>query len=460
MANEKNPGGTGRRILHGANLVVYTLVALAIAVSINYFASRYTRHWDLTPNKTYSLSSQTQKVVKNLNRDVTIYVFDRERAFKERRDLLDQYTAASHRITVRYVDPDRDPALAKQIGVRSYGSVFVSTGDRHLEANAATEEAITNALLKLLKGQKTVYFVQGHGERDLDNADRNGYQRAKKEIENENSQVKTLVLLQKLEIPSDCTMLVIAGPHSDYAEPEIETIKKYLSSGGRAMFMLDPGVELPNLTKLLAEWSVTARNDLVIDQNPVAQMFGTSPSMPLIIKYGSSPIVQPLQRMATLFPLTRSFDTGKGSGTGTTTDALCETSPDSFGVTDFNPKMREVVFRPNVDIKGPLTVAVSATLPNSSSYTSENKPQGRLVALGTSLMPANQFLGFQGNRDLFMNMIDWLSAEEDLISIRPKPPESQHLNLTAAQMNGLLLRVAIVPLVILALGIMVWWGRR
>jgi len=460
MANEKNPGGTGRRILHGANLVVYTLVALAIAVSINYFASRYTRHWDLTPNKTYSLSSQTQKVVKNLNRDVTVYVFDRERAFKERRDLLDQYIAASHRITVRYVDPDRDPALAKQIGVRSYGSVFVSTGDRHLEANAATEEAITNALLKLLKGQKTVYFVQGHGERDLDNADRNGYQRAKKEIENENSQVKTLVLLQKLEIPSDCTMLVIAGPHSDYAEPEIETIKKYLSSGGRAMFMLDPGVELPNLTKLLAEWSVTARNDLVIDQNPVAQMFGTSPSMPLIIKYGSSPIVQPLQRMATLFPLTRSFDTGKGSGTGTTTDALCETSPDSFGVTDFNPKMREVAFRPNVDIKGPLTVAVSATLPNSSSSTSENKPQGRLVALGTSLMPANQFLGFQGNRDLFMNMIDWLSAEEDLISIRPKPPESQHLNLTAAQMNGLLLRVAIVPLVILALGIMVWWGRR
>ena len=226
------------------------------------------------------------------------------------------------------------------------------------------------------------------------------------------------------------------------------------------MFMLDPGVDVPNLTKLLAEWSVTPRNDLVIDQNPVAQMFGTDPSMPLIIKYGSGPIVQPLQRMATLFPLTRSFDTSKGSGGAATTDALCETSSDSFGVKDFNPKMREVAFRPNIDIKGPLTVAVSATLTNASSGTSENKPQGRLVALGTSLMPANAYLGFQGNRDLFMNMIDWLSAEEDLISIRPKPPESQHLSLTAAQMNGLLLRVAIVPLVILALGIMVWWGRR
>ncbi len=460
MANEKNPGGTGRRILQGVNLAVYTLVALAIAVSVNYFASRYTRHWDLTPNQKYTLSPQTQKVVRNLNRDVTIYVFDRERAFRERRDLLEQYASASRRIRVRYVDPDRDPSLAKQVGARSYGSVFVSTGDRHLEATATTEEGITNALIRLLKGQKGVYFVQGHGEHDLDSAERSGYQRVKKEIENENSQVKTLVLLQKLEIPSDCTMLVIAGPRTDYAEPETDAIKKYLNGGGRALFMLDPGVELPNLTKLLGDWGVTMRNDLVIDQNPVAQMFGTSPSMPLIIKYGSSPIVQPLQRIVTLFPLTRSFDTSKGSSAGATTDSLCETSPESFGVSDFNPKMREVAFRPNKDVKGPLTVAVSATLTNSGSSTTDNKPQGRFVALGTSLLAANAYIGFQGNRDLFMNMIDWLSAEEDLISIRPKPPESQHLNLTLAQMRGLLLRVAVVPLVIIAAAIYVWWGRR
>ncbi len=460
MANEKNPGGIGGRILQGANLAVYTLVALAIAVSVNYFANRYTRHWDLTPNKKYSLSPQTQRMLKNLNRDITVYVFDRERAFRDRRDLLDQYASASRRITVRYVDPDRDPSLAKQVGVRSYGSVFVSSGDRHLEANAATEEAIANALIKLLKGQKTVYFVQGHGEHDLDSAERNGYQRVKKEIENENSQVKTLVLLQKLEIPSDCTMLVIAGPRTDYTEPETDAIKKYLNGGGRALFMVDPGVELPNLTKLSGDWGVMLRNDLVIDQNPVAQMFGTGPSMPLIIKYGSSPIVQPLQRMVTLFPLTRSFDTSKGSKPGATTDSLCETSPESFSVTDFDPKMREVAFRPNKDIKGPLTVAVSGTLTSSGSSSAENKPQGRFVALGTSLLAANAYVGFQGNRDLFMNMIDWLSAEEDLISIRPKPPEFQHLNLTAAQMNGLLLRVAVVPLVIIAAAIFVWWGRR
>ncbi len=454
MANEKKPAGAGGRLLQGANLAVYTLIALAIVVSVNYFADRYPRHWDLTPNKKYTLSPQTQKVVRNLSRDVTIYVFDRERTFQERHDLLNLYASASHRITVRYVEPDRDPSLAKQIGVRSYGSVFVSTGDRHLEATAATEEAITNALIRLLKGQKTVYFLQGHGEHDLDSTDRGGYSRVKKEIENENSQVKTLVLLQKLEIPADATLLVIAGPRTDYTAPEIDAIKKHLVGGGRLLVMLDPGVELPTLVRFLNDYGVTARNDLVIDQNPVAQMFGTTPTMPLIIKYGNSPIVQPLARTVTLFPLTRSFETKSGSAA--TIESLCETSADSFSVTDFNPKMREVAFRPDKDVKGPLTVAVSGTLTNST----ENRPQGRFVDMGTSLLAANAYLGFQANRDLFMNIIDWLSAEEDLISIRPKESESQHLNLTAAQMKGLLLRVAAVPLVIIAAGIWVWWGRR
>ena len=75
--------------------------------------------------------------------------------------------------------------------------------------------------------------------------------------------------------------------------------------------MLDPGMDLPNLAKLLSDWNVTIQNDLVIDLNPVAQIFGTEPTMPLIVKYGISPITQPLARVASLFPITRSFAVGK-----------------------------------------------------------------------------------------------------------------------------------------------------
>jgi len=451
-------GRTSRKILAGTNIAVYTLVAVAIIVLLNWFADRHDHRWDLTPDKKFSVSPQTTKILKDLNRDLTIYVFDRERGFRARRDLLDNYSVVSKRVKVQYVDPDRQPALAKEFGVRSYGAIIAATADKHFEAQGDTEEGVTNAIVRLLKGQKTIYFIQGHGERDIDSSDRSGYDHIKKALENENYVTKTQVLLQKLEIPVDCSLLVVAGPKNDYLPQEIEAIKKYVTGGGHALFMLDPAAEIPNLTKLLADWNITVRNDLVIDENPVAQIFGTRPEMPLVIKYGSNPIVQPLARVATLFPLTRSFAIGKEYKAGITTDSLCETTPDSYGYVDFNPKRPEVAFRAGKDIKGPLSVAVSATMTEGSG---ESKKEGRFVATGTSLMAANAYLGFQGNRDLVMNMVNWLSADEDLISIRPKPPESQQLNLTARQMQKLLFGGVLgLPLLIIIAGTSVWWRRR
>jgi ABC-type uncharacterized transport system involved in gliding motility auxiliary subunit len=450
-------GRSGRKILEGANVVVYTVIVIAILGLANWFVSGHDHSWDLTPNKKYSLSPQTVKMLKDLNQDVTIYVFDRERSFGERRDLLNLFSSSSHRVKVRYVDVDRQPSLAREYAVRTYGTIVVAAGGRHFEAQSDSEEAISNALIRLLKGQRTACFIGGHGERDLDNTDRTGYSRLKKEFENENYLTKSVTLLQKMEIPSDCSMVIVAGPKNDYLPQEVDTIRKYMTAGGRAMFMLDPGVELPELSKLLADWNVTVRNDLVIDENPLAQIFGTEPTMPLILKYGSSPIVQPISRQASLFPFTRSFAIGKESKPGVNVESVCDTSDASFGVADFNPNMHQVSFRAGKDIKGPLTVALSGTL----SGEGEKKAEGRIIALGTSILPANAFLGFQANRDLFMNMINWLSADVDLISVRPKPPESQHLMLTAAQMGKLLwLGVIGLPLLIVVAGPLVWWERR
>jgi ABC-type uncharacterized transport system involved in gliding motility auxiliary subunit len=458
MAWKDRIAGRGtQRFLEGANFAVYTIVIIALIGLCNWFVGRHDRRWDLTPNKKYSLSAQTRKLLKDLNRDVSIYVFDRERSFGERRDVLGMYATASHRVAVQYVDPDRQPTLAKQYGVRTYGTLIVTAGSRHFEAQNDTEEGITNALVRVLKGQRTVCFVQGHGERNLEGSDREGYDRVKKQLENENYQVQPLLLMQKMVIPADCTLLVAAGPQNDYLPPEVEAIRKYVQGGGRALFLLDAGVELPSLAKLLTDWNVTVRNDLVIDMNPVAQIFGTSPAMPLIIKYGANPIVQPLANRATLFPLSRSFEVGKEYKAGSSAESLCETSPDSYDVTDFNPKMQKVAFRPGKDLKGPLTVAVSGTI----SAQGEKKTEGRFVTLGTSLVAANNFLGFQSNRDFFMNVVNWLSADEDLISIRPKPPETQRLNLNVSQMRRiLLLGVFGLPLLIVAAGTMVWWQRR
>ncbi|MGA3325600.1 MAG: Gldg family protein [Terriglobia bacterium] len=450
-------GRSGQQVLSGANFALYSLIVIALIVLVNWFVNNHDHRWDMTPNKKYSLSEQTHKILKDLSRDVTIYVFDQEHNFGERRDVLGMYSSASNRVKVKYVDPNRQPALAKEFSVRSYGTIVVSSGDRHMESQGDSEEGITNALVRVLKGQRTACFIQTHGERNLDGTEGEGYDRFKKQLDNENYQTQTLPFLQKMEIPKDCTMAIIAGPQNDYLPPEIDVIRKYLQDGGRVLIMLDAGVELPNLTKLLSDFGVTARNDLVIDENPVAQIFGTKPYMPLIVKYGTNALVQPLNGRATLFPLSRSFEVGKDAKPGVSADSLCDTSSDSYGVTDWNPKIEEIQFRAGKDVKGPLSVAVAGSVPGGG----EKKTEGRFIALGTSLIASNSFLNFQSNRDFIMNSINWLSADEDLISIRATPPESQHLNMNAEQMRRvLILGVFGIPILIVLAGVLVWWQRR
>ena len=454
----------GKRVLEGVNLVVYTAVVVAIIVLANVALNRYySKRWDLTPDKQFSLSPQTIKLLEGLKQDVTIYDFDQSSGGRSTRDLLDNYGAASRHIKVQYINPDRDPTLTRKFDVRNNGTVIVESGERHFEAQTADEEGVTNAFVRLLKGQKTAYFVEGHGERDLNSSDRSGYSDLRKAFVNENYKVETLALMQTMNIPKDGDLLVIAGPRKDYLPQEVSAIESYVIDGGRLLFLPDAGTDIPNLSKLLEGWNVTLRNDLVIDENPIAQMAGAQPSMPLILKYGTNPIVQPLSREATLFPLTRSFVISKDYKTGVVDDSLCETTPASFGVADFNPQMQSVSFRPDKDYKGPLTVAVAGTL-NVQGPTEQGqakKPEGRFVAMGTSALGVNAYLGFGSNRDLLMNSVNWLAANEDLISIRPKPPANQRLELNEQQMNKILyLGVFGIPLLIILTGVSVWWGRR
>ncbi|MGH9439011.1 MAG: DUF7088 domain-containing protein, partial [Terriglobia bacterium] len=187
--------GRGRAALRGANFAIYTVVVLAIIVLCNWFVSRNDHHLDLTPTKQFSLSPETQKVLKGLDRPVTLYDFNSQGGFAQERDLLKLYSSASHKIAVKYVDPNRDPGLAKTFGVQSAGVIYIAAGSRHMQASDNTEQGITNALIRLLKGQKVIYFVQGEGERDLAGTGRDGYSNFKQDLDNENSQVKSLVLL-------------------------------------------------------------------------------------------------------------------------------------------------------------------------------------------------------------------------------------------------------------------------
>lgn len=447
-----------RQTKYTAYLTAYLLVILAVLVATNWLANRHNKSYDSTANKRFSLSDQTHKVVRNLKQDVRIYYFDRSREFERARDLLDRYDNLSPRLSVAYVDPDKKPQIARSYGVRTYGTIYVETAGKKEEAKSLSEEEITGALIRALKGgERWVCAVTGSGEHSLEETGRNGYSSLKDLLEKNNYKTRTISLLEKPEVPKDCTVLLVGGPRYDYTEPAVNAIKTYVESGGRALLMLDPPLKLGKeeisenaaLVKLIESWGVTLNKDLALDTSGIGQLFGLSEVVPLVANYEFHPIVREMKEIATAFPIARSLEVK--SADKTSVEKLFSTSGNSYATT--NLSSGQVTIDPKRDKKGPLVLGAAGTYNGSS--------QGRFVVVGCSGWVANNIIRFNGNRDLFMNMMNWLSSDEDLISIRPKEPEDRRLTLSRAQMRRIFyVSVIGFPVLVVAAGLGVWWRRR
>lgn len=450
-----------RQTKYAAYAAVYILVVVAIISVANVLANRYDKSYDSTSNKRYSLSEQTIKIVKGLKQDATITYFAQSREFQQGKDELDQYANLSPKVHIKYVDPDKEPNVAREAGIKSYGTTVVQIGAKKEEAKSLTEEGITGAFIRDLKNTtRTVCFVTGSGEHQIEDTDRSGYSRFKELLGKDDYTAKSITLLQNAEVPADCTVLVVAGPSGEYQQPEVDAIKKFVEDGGRALLMLDPPLKMGRseisdndaLAALLQSWGVTLDKDLILDLNPIGQLAGLGPQVALVTSYDSHPIVNEMKGSATGFPLARSLEVK--SGGKTTLEKLFSSSDTSLATNKLDS--------PNIDPndpknrKGPLTIAAAG-----SYNTGKENSQGRFVVIGTAAWAANSFINFNGNRDLALNAMNWLSSDEDLISIRPKEREDRRITMTRGQMS--LVRATsqfVLPLIVIFMGVSVWWRRR
>jgi gliding motility-associatede transport system auxiliary component len=450
-----------RQTKYAAYATVYILVVVAVVAIANFLANRYNKSYDATANKRYSLSQQTAKIVKDLKQPATITYFDQSTRFQHAKDLLDEYSDLSPKVHVEYVDADKDPQAAREAGIKNYGTAIVQIGDRKEEAKSLTEEGITGAIIRDLKNTtRTVCFVTGSGEHQIDDSGRDGYSRFKELLGSDQYEAKSIDLLQKAEVPNDCTVLVVGGPSGDYQQPEVDAIKKYVEGGGRALFMLNPPLQMGReeiaandaLTGVLADWGVTLDKDLVLDLNPLGQIVGTGPTVALVTSYSAQPIVSDLKGSATGFPLSRSLQIKNTDKTSV--EKLFDTSSSSLATTNLSSPRIDANDPKNT--KGPMTIAAAGT------YNTGNKDsQGRFVVVGSASWAANSFIGFNGNRDLALNTVDWLASDEDLISIRPKPEDDRRITMTGAQLTWVRTTSQfLLPLGVLVIGLSVWWKRR
>ena len=450
-----------RQTKYAAYAAVYVLVVLTAVVIVNVLANRYTKSYDGTANKRYSLSEQSAKIVKGLKQNATILYFDQGTRFEHAKDLLGEYASLSPKVHVDYIDPDKKPQEAREAGIKNYGTAIVQIGDKKEEAKSMTEEGITGAFIRDLKSNiRTVCFTTGSGEHQLDDSAREGLSRFKDQLTKDNYESKTIDLLQKAEVPGDCTTLVVAGPTRNYEQPEVDAIKKYVEDGGRALFALDPPLKLGHeeiadndaLANLLQTWGVTMDKDLILDLNPIGQLAGLGPQVALVTSYGTQPIVNDMKGTATGFPLSRSIEIKNTDKTSV--QKLFDSSGSSLATNNLSSAAVNVNDPKNK--KGPLTIAAAGTY-----NIGKEKSQGRFVVVGSSSWIANRFINFNGNDDLALNTINWLSSDEDLISIRPKQPEDRRITMTRAQLGWVRATSQfLLPGIVVIAGIGVWWKRR
>src|SRR5215510_11952260 len=463
-----------RQARYGTLAATSVLVVLGILIAINYIGSRQNKRWDLTANKQFSLSDQSKNVVAKLDAPLQVMVFAQEPEFERYQDKLKEYQYISKQVSAEYIDPDKKPTVARQNQIQQYGTIVLNYKGRTERVTSDNEQDITNAIIKVVSGQqKKVYFTQGHGERDITSSDRDGYATIAGALGRENYAVEKLVIAQQGAVPDDAALVIVAGPRTDFFPPEIDALKKYLDKSGKLMLAIDPPdkPDSPPLTNLIAlahDWGMDVGNDIVVDVSGMGRLIGTDASVPVAANYPSHPITQRFNFL-TAFPLARSVTPVSGGVNGHTAQTFIETSPRSWAETDIKALVSsgEVALDESKgDKKGPVSIGAavqaSVTPPDSKAADANApKPETRVAVVGDSDFAANSGLGIQGNRDLFMNIVGWLSQQENLISIRPKDADDRRITLTATEQSNIVwLSLLIIPAAIFGTGVYTWWRRR
>ena len=464
ISKNKKSFWTRRSTQAGTNALIATAAMLAIIGLINFVAVGNSLRFDLTETQLFTLSPQSQEIVQNLSQPLKVWVFDRS-INPETQTLLENYRRYGNNFQFELVDPEIKVGLAEKFKVQSLGEVYLEYGDKKQRietidaaiGSSLSEVQLTNAIEKIQRDRTPyIYFLQGHGEPQLD-ANEGGLSQAVNSLEARGYQVQPLNLALSNQIPENAEVIVVAGPTKQLFPAEVQALKDYLDRGGRLLFLLAPKTD-PGLTPLLQDWGVKLDDRLAIDASGAGNILGFGPAAPIINNYGNHPITSNFNNGISVFPESRPLEISELEGV----DAipLVVTNENTWG--ESNPAAEEIVFDPQVDIKGPLNLALALTRTQSSDKQQEKNTQSRLVIFGSSTFALNGWFQQQLNSDLILNSVNWLAGEdEQILSISPREQTNRRINLTPLQ-AGIIswMALLIMPLIGLIVAVITWWRRR
>ncbi len=454
----------------GVSIGSSIFLAIILCVCLSYLSVRFDKSVDITEEGINSLAPQTTQLLNQLSDDMVFQIFYKGENGKMEKNQIKQnlslYKKESSKVKVFYHNAYLKNALAQEylnkIGNKESGNVFVFAeykGKRVEIYVPFDEEKITSAIIKATRREeKVVYILYGHGERDFDSKELAGSNMFKEALTRSSFQVKLWNFALDGPLPSDASVLIIAGPSRPYLKNEVKWLAKYLEDGGRMMLSLDPGGE-SNLKSLLQKYDVEYRSYYILDQ--VATVLGLSRASPLGVHFdrenqitksfprGSFVIFHIAGDLKILEPVNSQFSITEL----VKTDARALAVPELKN-TEEGEKSSHIIG---------LLINEKAGKKDEAEKIGKQKAKQKMIlaVFGDSDFLSNQFFKIGGlNRDLALNTVSYLADESDLLNIRPKKLKTTQLTITKSQQMGLILFSILIPIAFFVCSFLSWFRRR
>ncbi len=436
--------------------ILFVVLFLAVIGSLAWLSTRYSYQADWTASGRNTLSDASIELLVRLEGEVEMVMFttDSGPLKKHVTEVVRRYQQHKRDIRLSFLNPDTEPDKVRELGITMDGELVVRYQGRseNLRQNQLGEQHITNALQRLSRAaERWLVFVEGHGERKPFSQANYDLLLWTQQLQDKGFHVQGLNLAMTGLIPDNTSVLVIASPQVDYLPGEVELIADYVRGGGNLLWLVDPD-GWHGLDTLAEQLGLSLEPGTVID--PTTQMYAiNNPTFALIGDYGFHALTRDFE-LLTVFPMAVGLRM-EAQDTWQSEDFLL-TSATSWSETGVLMGVAE--FDVNEDVPGPLSIGIAATREHGSNGDAR---QQRLVVIGDGDFLSNTYVGNGGNLDLGLNVVNWLSRDDQLLAISAKTAQDTSLDLSQNQLMligvGFLLGL---PMLLAVAGGVVWWRRR
>lgn len=431
---------------------ISVLLILAGAGLGGYVFLNHHWQWDLTQNGRHSLSQASRKVLSEMPGPATVTVFaalqDAQPGDVRQpiRDFVSRYQNLKPDLTLKFIDPTREPQRSREEGVRLNGELVLTYRGRSEHLTTLNEQDFTNALMRLARAKThRLTTLIGHGERRLDKDGPHELGEFGRQISRKGFQVGALNLTAEAEVPADVDVLLLTQGRTEIRQGETDKIKRYLARGGNLLWLLEPG-PLRGLDPVADALNLNLAPGTVVD--PAGQEQGFGQATAVAASYGATPMTAQFD-LITVFPLARAVAINDDPGWHVT--PLIEVAP--RGWLETGAPDESATFDRKRETGGPIVIAL--TLARDQDETRQ-----RVAVIGSTEFLANSHIGNGGNLDLGINLLNWLAGDSHLITIQPKNTLDGRLSLGRSDATALALGFLIILPLLFFLGAALVWRQR